>query len=421
MSRTREDVVRIDDLRSPRLDAAQQAALDYVATLDLELAEEKLLAEARDRARGDDFGNPDFLVRLRATIDAVESDTGLGPLGRLAIRQRTVRLLTARLLVEDLVRRRPDILAVEIEAPIVVIGLPRSGTTHLVNLIASDTRLRSLPYWESLEPLPLPGDGPARDGVDPRFARCRHDYEAQMRMVPLLRAMHHQQPTAIEEEIELEDLDFASYTLEWLARVPRWRDFYFGLDQHAHYAYMKKVLQVLTFLRGPNRWVLKSPQHLEQIPALVATFPDATFAITHRDPVSVIQSAATMLAYGDRMRRAAIEPEALAGYWVDRVDQLLGACVRDRDLLPADRSIDVLFHEFMADDVAAVERIYDRAHLPMTPAARARLDAFMVENPRGKHGRLAYDLRGDFGLDPDEVRARFGYYFDRFPVAVEDA
>ena len=221
-----------------------------------------------------------------------------------------------------------------------------------------------------------------------------------MQMVPQLRAMHHQYPTAIEEEIELLDLDFASYTLEWYARVPRWRDFYLSLDQRVHYAYMKKVLQVLTFLRGPNRWVLKSPQHLEQIPALLATFPDATFAITHRDPVSVIQSAATMLGYGDRMRRAAIEPEALAEYWVDRVDRLLRACVRDRDLLPPERSIDVVFHEFMADDVGMVEHIYDRAALPMTPAARGRLDTFMAENPRGKHGRLAYDLRGDFGLDP---------------------
>jgi len=232
--------------------------------------------------------------------------------------------------------------------------------------------------------------------------------------------MHYQHPTGIEEEIELEDLDFASYTLEWLARVPQWRDFYLQLDQHAHYAYMKKVLQVVTFLRGPNRWVLKSPQHLEQIPALTATFPDATFAITHRDPVSVIQSAATMLAYGDRMRRPAIEPEALAEYWVERVDLLLRACVRDRDLLPPDRSIDVVFDEFMADDVAMVERIYDRAGLPMTGDARRRLDAFMVENPRGKHGRLAYDLRADFGLDPAAVRARFDYYFDRFPVAAED-
>ena len=411
--------LRIEDLREPRLDANQRAALEFVGTLDLDLDADRMLAEARDRAGCDDFGPDGFGARLHAMLDAVESDTGLGPLGRFAVRQRTVRLLTSRLLVEDLVRRRPEILGIELPAPIVVIGLPRSGTTHLVNLIAADTRLRSLPYWESLEPVPRPGDGPARDGVDPRFTRCRRDYEAQVAMVPLITAMHHQHPTAIEEEIELEDLDFASYTLEWLARVPRWRDFYLGLDQVPHYAYMKKVLQVVTFLRGPRRWVLKSPQHLEQIPALVATFPDATFAITHRDPVSVIQSAATMLAYGDRMRRPAIEPEALAAYWVDRVDRLLRACVRDRDLLPADRSVDVVFHEFMADDVATVERIYGHAGLPLTTAARAQLDAFMAANPRGKHGSLAYDLRGDFGLDPAEVRARFGYYFDRFPVAVE--
>jgi hypothetical protein len=233
--------------------------------------------------------------------------------------------------------------------------------------------------------------------------------------------MHHQHPTAIEEEIELQDLDFASYTLEWYARVPRWRDFYFGLDQRAHYAYMKKVLQVCTYLRGPNRWVLKSPQHLEQIPALLATFPDATFAITHRDPVSVITSAITMLAYGDRMRRPAIEPEALAAYWVERIERLLHACVRDRDLLPADRTIDVLFHEFMADDVAMVARIYERNGREMTAAARRQLDDFMSENARGKHGRLVYDLRHDFGLEPDAVRARFAEYFARFAVDVENA
>src|SRR5438128_6258712 len=126
---------------------------------------------------------------------------------------------------------------------------------------------------------------------------------------------------------------------------------------------MTKVLPVVTFLRGPNRRLLKSPQHLEQIPSLLATFPNAAFAVTHRDPVAVIQSAVTMLAYGDRMRRAAIEPEALAEYWIDRVDRLLQACVRDRDLLPLERSVDVIFDEFMADDVAMVERIYGAAGL----------------------------------------------------------
>ena len=412
--------IRIDDLRDPQLTADQRTAIDYIATLDIRLDADAMLAEARRRAGCDDFGAPDFRDRLDATIAAVDADADLGPLGRMVIHGRTIRLLTARLLVEDLVRRRPGILDIELPAPIIVMGLPRSGTTHLVNLIAADRRLRSLPFWESLEPVPMPGDGTARDGIDPRFTRCQGDYEMQLQMVPLLPAMHHQYPSAIEEEIELLDIDFSAYTLEFYARVPDWRDFYFTLDQHAHYAYLKKALQVLTYLRGPNQWVLKSPQHLEQIPALLATFPDATFAITHRDPVSVIQSAITMLAYGDRVRRTSIEPEALAEYWIDRVDRLLRACVRDRDLLPADRSVDVLFHEFMADDVAMVERIYERNDRHMTPGARADLDAFVADNPRAKHGRIAYDVRGHFGLDPDAVRARFDYYFERFSVAVED-
>ncbi len=413
------NTIRIDDLRHSQLDAAQLAALEYVSGLDIRFDADAMMATARDRARSDDFGDSAFRTRLDATLAAVEADAGLGPLGRLAIHQRTIRLLTSRLLVEDIVRRRPEILDLALPAPIVVIGLPRSGTTHLVNLIAADTRLRSLPYWESIEPCPAFGEADP-DG-SARRARCRRGYEAQMHMVPLLRAMHHQHPTAIEEEIELEDIDFASYTLEWLARVPGWRDFYLALDQHEHYAYLKKVLQVLTSLRGPNRWVLKSPQHLEQIPALLATFPDATFAITHRDPVAVIQSALTMLAYGDRMRRPAIEPEALAEYWVDRIDRLLRACVRDHDLLPPDRTIDVLFHEFMADDVAMVQRIYERNDRAMTPDARSQLDAFMAANPRGRFGQVAYDLRGDFGLDPAAVRARFDYYFERFPVIAEHA
>ncbi len=126
-----------------------------------------------------------------------------------------------------------------------------------------------------------------------------------------------------------------------------------------------------------------------------------------------------MLAYGDRMRRETIEPESLAEYWVDRVGRLLRACVRDRDLLPVGRTIDVMFHEFMADDVGMVERIYERNDRVMTRKARTQLDGFMAANPRGRHGRIAYDLHRDFGLDPATVRAGFDFYFDRFAVVVE--
>src|SRR6185437_2211021 len=130
------------------------------------------------------------------------------------------------------------------------------------------------------------------------YLRAAADHEAMRKTAPLTALMHDRPPWSIEEDCELVDLDLCSYTLEWHARVPAWRDIYLDLDQRRHYAFLRRELQVLSYLRGPNRWVLKTPQHLEQLPALMATFPDATIALTLRDPVAVIQSAITMLAYG---------------------------------------------------------------------------------------------------------------------------
>ena len=288
-----------------------------------------------------------------------------------------------------------------------------------MNLISADTRLRSLPYWESLEPFPDPEDVAGPDGVDPRLARCRQAYERGDRLLPLLRAMHHMTPEHVHEEIEVQELDFSTYNLEWYARVPRWRDFYLSLDQRPHYEYLKRVLKALQWLRGPHRWVLKSPQHLEQLVPLRQTFPDATIVLTHRDPVAVIQSAVTMLAYGARLRRTRVDTADIAAYWVDRIERLLRSCVRDRDRIPPERSLDVPFHEFMADDVAMVERVYALAGLPVTAEARRCFDRFMRANPRGKHGRVLYDLRADFGIDPAALRERFDFYLQRFAVQVD--
>jgi hypothetical protein len=412
--------IRIDDLIDPQLTDDQRAALEFTATFDISFDEAELVAESQARTQLSDFGDDAFRTRLRAHLAAIDGDRGLTNLGRLILRRRVLRLLSSRLLLTDLVARYPEIHDVQIERPLIVVGLPRSGTTHLVNLLAADTRFRSLPYWESQEPFPLPGEGPDVDGIDPRWRRCAEDHAVEATMAPLTKNMHDRFPAAIEEEVELLDVDFASYTLEWHARVPDWREYYLSLDQREHYAYLKTMLKALTFLRGPRRWVLKSPQHLEQIGPLVDTFPDATIAFTHRDPVAVIQSAITMLAYGDRLRRHQIEPEQLAEYWVDRVERLLRACVRDRELVPEDRSVDVVFHEFMADDMATIERIHHTAGKSSSDGARAQLETYRRENPRGKHGQVLYDLAGDFGMKPDDVRARFDFYFDRFAIEAED-
>jgi len=415
----RGDDIQIVDLAQPDLTAAQRAAIDAAGQTSISLTEDTVLAAARQRTGLFDFGPDDFRERLRVWLQSADEDRELNPLGRATVYGNCVRVLSNRLRFTALLKRHPEIDGVEIRRPIIIAGLPRSGTTHLVNLISADTRLRSLPYWESLEPFPGPEDIADSDGVDPRLRRCREIYERGDRLLPLLRAMHHMTPEHVHEEIEVQELDFSTYNLEWYARVPRWRDYYLSHDQRPHYAYLKRVLKALQWLRGPNRWVLKSPQHLEQLVPLYQTFPDATIVLTHRDPVDVVQSAITMLAYGARLRRTRVDTADIAEYWVDRIERLLRACVRDRDRLPAARSLDVLFHEFMADDVAMVERIYRLAGLPMTAKARARVDRIMQANPRGKYGRVVYDLCGDFGINPSALRNRFEFYLQRFNVGVE--
>jgi hypothetical protein len=413
--------IRILDLGRPVLTDLQRMAIDAMSQRPVALREDVVLAAASKQTGLSDFGSPDFLSRLRVWLAAADEDAELGPLGRRMIFANCVRTLANRLRVEDLLKRHPEIQDIEIRAPIIIAGLPRSGTTHLVNLISADVRLRSLPYWESLEPVPDPTERAGPGEEDPRLTRCREAYEQQDALMPLLRAMHPMPPEHVHEEIELQELDFSTYNLEWYARVPRWRDFYLSYDQTPHYEYLKKVLKVLQWQRGPDRWILKSPQHMEQLGALYRVFPDATVVLTHRDPVSVIQSAITMLAYGDRVRRMRVDLKAVADYWIDRIERLLRACVRDRELLPASHSIDVLFHEFMADDVAIVARIYELAGLEMTASVRDRLDLFLAENRRGRHGRMIYDLAGDFGIAPAALRRRFDFYCQRFPVRAEVA
>lgn len=314
--------IRIEDLAEPRRNAAEQSIYEMSLSMEVDLNPDLLVAAAHRRTGLKDFGDPTLLDRLAAQVVAVEADTGLSGLGRFLIRRRLVRLLEHGCDWKTSFRRHPDALDVELEPPIIVVGLPRSGTTHLVNLLATDQRFRSLPWWEVAEPIPVLGDGPGHDGIDPRYQRSQAEYEAAKEVSPLTSLMHDRPPSSIEE-CELLDLDLCTYVLEWSAHVPGWRDHAERLDQFAHYAFLRRELQVLSYLRGPNRWVLKCPQHLERLGPLMETFPAATVAFTLRDPVAVLQSAITMLAYGDRNRRVHIEAEQLTEYWADHVERLL--------------------------------------------------------------------------------------------------
>ena len=418
-TKTTTNKIRIDDLAEPRLTPAQEAALAYGESQSVDLSVDTVLTTAVQASGLDDFGPDDFHERLDLWLSEMDKDDERTGLGRMSMFGDCVRHAVNRLRIHDLLKRHPEIRDVPIERPVIVVGLPRSGTTHLVNLIAADERFRSMPLWESQEPVPDPRETVPPGGVDPRWERSNQSWEAMQRTLPLLAAMHPMNPDHVHEELELELPDFSSYYIEWVARCPGWRDYYLSHDQTPHYAYMRTVLQILQWRRPRERWVLKSPQHLEQLGPLMATFPDATVVVTHRDPVSVIQSTATMTAYGARVQYRSTRPDWYAGYWTDRIRGLLDSAVRDRGLLPADRTVDVRFHDFMADELGTIEGIYDAAGLEFTPEARAQVVAYQEGHPRGKDGQVVYDLRADFGLDPEELRAPFRSYVDRFGVREE--
>ena len=413
-------IIDIDDLRVPILNDFQKGALAYGETLAIDFSVEGILDEACSATRLDDFGPTDFRERLEILAGEWDGDSGLTGIGRLALRNKLALFARNRLLIQSYFEQHPEVFDEKIEAPIIVVGLPRSGTTHLLNLMAADKRLQALPLWESYEPLPMPDDKTSDSGIDPRYSRCSAQWEAMQQATPLLAAMHPMNPDHIHEELELMGPNFASYNFEWLSMSPRWRDHYYSTDQTPHYEYCRDVLKILQHNRGDRRrWVLKCPQHLEQLPVLQKVFPDATFVVTHRDPVAVIQSSITMLAYGQRINRRQVEPEALAAYWTDRIDHLLRACVRDRDSLPLDRAIDVPFHVFMQDNLTMVEKIYAKAGLELDLEARGQLQSFIDQHPRGKEGRMRYHLQRDFSVDPIALRERFAYYFAKFPAQPE--
>ena len=406
--------VAIDDLAAPRFpDEAlpiREAMADMGAGIALE--PDVLMAAAVEQAGVDDFGDAAFREPLQVVCTALSKDVSLSAAGRAAAFVQLTELLRNRLMVNDVLRRHPEIDNLEVRAPIVICGLPRTGTTHLHNLLSADPALRSLPYWESVQPVLADG------APDDRVANTAAALDVVNTALPYFKRMHEMTPDEKHEEINLLAMDFSSMFFETMAPMPTWRDYYRSTDQTPAYEYLKRVLKVLQFLRGGDRWVLKSPQHLEQFGPLSAVFPDATYVVTHRDPVSVTASLVTMMTYLARLNLETVDPKVIGGYWADRLETMLRACVSDRELLATDRSIDVRFDEFMADDVAMVERIYAIAEQPFTPDVKAALDTFMATHPRGRHGGVAYDL-GQFGLDADERRGALQFYVDRFNLELE--
>ena len=405
-------VVQLDDLATPRYSAEAQQIRDMMASLaaDCPLDSDVMHERARADTGLSDFGSDDYRERLELYLSDLRDIDMHGP-GIVNFHSQLVQWLKNRLLLTDLLKQHPEILDAELLPPVVIAGLPRTGTTHLHNMLSAAPTFRSLPYWESVEPFPLASEA----GLDPDPRVARMDMAVGMMdiLMPHFALMHEMTTDHAHEEIHLLANDFSTMLMDTLAHVPRWTEYYWSTDQTSSYEYLVTELKALQFLRGGRRWVLKSPQHLGQLPVLERVFPGVIVAFTHRDPIPVALSMITMITYSERMHRDEVDVGLIAGAWVDNLDRLLESCVRDRDVIPADRSVDIRFDDFMADELGTAERLYALAGEPFDDPARAAITDYLNAHPRGRLGRVAtsWDM---FGIDEDGLRARFASYSDRF-------
>lgn len=406
-------LVHLDDLAEPRFSPEIEQIRELMGAMasDSPLDAEALHARATADTGLDDFGPDDYRERLDVYLAALREVDGMHGPGIVNFHAQLLQWLKNRLLLTDLLARHPEIADIELAPPIVIAGLPRTGTTHLHNLLSAAATFRTLPYWESVEPFPLPAEAGIQP--DPRRTRMDAAVEFMNAVMPHFRLMHEMTTEHVHEEIQLLANDFSSMLFETLADVPRWRDYYLAHDQTSAYEYLALQLKALQFLRGGRRWLLKSPQHLEQLPVLDAVFPGVVVVCTHRDPVPVALSMVAMITYTARMHRAPVPVAEIAASWVDRLELMLAALVRDRDVIPPERSIDVRFHDFMADELDVAQRIFDLAGEPLTTGPRSAMADYLAGHQRGRLGQVATSAEM-FGLDEHDLRARFTRYVERF-------
>src|ERR1700712_2283046 len=389
MSRPERLLVHLDDLAEPQFTPEAEQIRDMMASLapDCPLDADALHARASADTGLDDFGQEDYRERLDVYLKSLREISGMTPAGVVNFYSQLLQMLKNRLLLTDLLARHPEIHDIELEPPVVIAGLPRTGTTHLHNLLGAGPTFRTLPYWEGVEPFPLASE--ARIEPDPRRTRMDVAVQVMNIVMPQFPLMHEMTTEHVHEEIQLLANDLSTMLFETLGDVPRWRRYYQSHDQTTHYEYVATQLRALQFLRGGRRWLLKSPQHLEQLPVLDAVFPGVIVVFTHRDPVPVVLSMLAMLTYTARIHRCPIPVHEIATSWCDRLQLMLNALVRDRDLIPPERSIEIHFDEFMSDELVAAERIYELAGEPLTTASGAAMTEYLDSHRRGRLGSIA--------------------------------
>jgi Sulfotransferase family len=376
------------------------------------------LVEGAAAATGlDDFGGGPWRDGLDVLCDSASREGDLNDVGVAAHGSGLGRLLEERLGVVDWYRRHPEIDAQRIERPVIVVGLPRTGTTALAHLLAADPDTRSLRTWEAVAPTPPPDA--ETSATDPRIAATQAGIDLSHQMIPDLARLYFSTATSPSEALDLMGMTFRAFQHSGQAHIPSFEDWLLGCDMAGGYEFERRVLKLLQWRCPPRRWAWKNPPDVFWLESVRTVFPDAVFIWTHRDPYAALLSVSSLVAVVRSMGTDSIDRKALARrqveLWAEGIDRGMAA----RNHLGEGAFLDVWMADLDADPLRCMAGIYDRLGWPLTESAEDAMRAWSAANRRHGRGGHAPDP-DEFGLNPVEVRERFAGYIGRFEGGSHD-
>lgn len=377
---------------------------------------DELLAQASEQTGLDDYGDPAFREGLDRYVASLDGEAQLNDLGAMALPASLVAALANRLKVVDWAKAHPAVTEERIEAPVVVIGMFRAGTTFLSNLLDRDPANRALLAWESQDSAPPPGPDERTSG--PRVDAAQGGVDMLEALNPAISAIHHEAATDPTECIAVMGQAFQSISWEAIANVPSYGAWWRAADDRPAYEYHQLVLQTLQSGGARGRWTLKSPHHALALDALVETYPDARLVLLHRDPVALVGSVCSLIDVMSSTFSDADHRDYIARHWTDTLEESVRRIDDFRARRPEHPVHDVRYADLARDPVGTVRGLY--AALGLEPGAggfEAMAD-HVVRHPRGELGGHAYDV-ARFGLAEGELRERFAGYVSAYDVEAE--